>query len=256
MKKLQKLHLLQEVSKVIFMIELLFILSCNQKGIHIVKKEYYPDGIIKTAITYIDSLRDGKAISYYENGKIFQEQYYKNGTEDSIFKEYYSNGVLKKQGMYSYGTLMGSVYYYYLDGRIKGYNAKSYKGETFYSIFFDSLGNKTYEDGMSIAPVVADFSNKKIYKSNDTVHIVWCIAEPPDYKNEVQISIRKEQENNLKEDTEIKHFENNKFSRSIIDYKNSFKQPGNYQIVISSKLINTFTNSITKDTSIVDIIVQ
>lgn len=64
------------------------------KAQEIVHKDYYPDGIIKSEITFSDTLRDGIAKFYYENGNLKEERNYINGRVDGTVKQYYNNGKL------------------------------------------------------------------------------------------------------------------------------------------------------------------
>lgn len=55
-------------------------------------KNYYPNGKLKSAITFSDSVRDGEAKFYYENGNLKEERTYVNGKIDGTVKLYYGNG--------------------------------------------------------------------------------------------------------------------------------------------------------------------
>lgn len=217
------------------------------------KKEYYANGKLKSKIEYRDTIKSGNAIFYYENGSPYKELFYKNNIQDSVFKEYYSDGILRKKGMYSFGTLMGSIYKYYPNGKLRCYNAIDYNNEIFYSIIFDSFDHKTYEEGLNLAPIVVNFVKKKTYTIKDTVHLVWGVAEPVGYNNQIQIAIRKKMDSVY---SITEPFVNYTVRRSIIDYQKTFKQPGQYQIVIGSKLVQLNTSYSATDTSIVDIVVQ
>ena len=238
----------------------LFFTSCNNKrNGNILKKEYYPNGNLKTEITYSnDTLKNGSAISYYPNGLVWQKLNYRNGALDSIYIEYFENTKVKEQGMYSNGTPMGSFFYYYKNGALKAYNAKDYTGETYYVIRFDSLGNKIYQDGVNIARNAIDFNKKSTFKINDTFHFAWSIAEPPRYMHEVKIGVRKKNESTdgSSKYLQIKPFEHYPFNRSIVDYKSAFQDVGYYQIIIASKLVDTSTHNYNVDTSIIDVTVK
>lgn len=57
-----------------------------------VVKDYYPDGKLKSEITFSDSVWDGKAKFYYKNGNLKEERTYVNGKIEGTVKLYHKNG--------------------------------------------------------------------------------------------------------------------------------------------------------------------
>ena len=80
----------------IIVIILLSGLFLNTNAQNNVKKEYYPNGKLKSEIGFSDSLRDGEAKFYYENGNLKEERNYVNGRVEGIVKLYRENGKLSE----------------------------------------------------------------------------------------------------------------------------------------------------------------
>jgi TonB family protein len=59
-------------------------------------KTYYPDGKIESSISYKDSIREGEAKFYFEDGTLKEERLYVNGRVAGLVKLYYPNGKLKE----------------------------------------------------------------------------------------------------------------------------------------------------------------
>ncbi len=64
-------------------------------------KAYNKDGIMVEMSEWRNDLRDGKTISFYENGKLSGEYMYSNGKLVDEFKVYYEDGGLKDMGSIS-----------------------------------------------------------------------------------------------------------------------------------------------------------
>jgi antitoxin component YwqK of YwqJK toxin-antitoxin module len=75
----------------ITIIAALLISSCSQQT----KKEYWPDGTLKSEIHLKGTIYDGKATWWYENGIKQMECHYKKNQLDSILTRWFPNG--KKQ---------------------------------------------------------------------------------------------------------------------------------------------------------------
>ena len=61
-----------------------------------VKKTFYPNGKTESEVTYKDSVREGEAKFYYEDGNLKEERLYVNGRVAGLVKIYYPNGKLKE----------------------------------------------------------------------------------------------------------------------------------------------------------------
>jgi len=246
------------VHKVILFAALL-LCSCRGRDRQFTRMQYYTGGHVKSEVGYLDdTIKNGIANYYFgqdHNFSIYMEEFFKNGVLDSTFKEYYPNGLVKEQGMHRYGVPMGAFYFNYPDGKIKCFDAVGYNDRTFYAIFYDSLGNKTSEKGLNISPVIANLNQKNSYTTTDTIHMAWCIAEPPGYKNETQLTLLKK-DDAKNEYTPLQPAEPGKPICSIIDYRKTFSQPGSYELMLVSKLSDTVTKNVRMDTSIAEVVVR
>ena len=78
------------------------------------KKSYYPDGVIKSAITYKNGKKNGAEHIYYPDGAILQySRNYVLGRLHGLQQEYDQNAMLIKEESYSHGRLDGRSRYYH-----------------------------------------------------------------------------------------------------------------------------------------------
>lgn len=73
-----------------------FIITASALAQNGVERIFYPDGKIESEITYRDSIREGEAKFFDENGNIKEERYYLNGRVDGLVKIYSDSGKLKE----------------------------------------------------------------------------------------------------------------------------------------------------------------
>lgn len=59
-------------------------------------KTYYDNGSVKSAVPYLNGVREGIAVFYFEDGKISEERGYLNDKVEGVVKTYYKNGNLKE----------------------------------------------------------------------------------------------------------------------------------------------------------------
>ena len=114
--------------------------------------------VINEVGNYKDGLKQGKWISYFEDGKIWYEGNYKNGKEHGEFI-YFGNGnynILHKLELNNYkdGILDGETIYYHINGEknsVINYKDGNKDGK---NIFYDKDGkiywSGTYKDGVLI----------------------------------------------------------------------------------------------------------
>jgi len=78
------------------------------------KKSYYPDGVIKSAITYKNGKKNGAEHIYYPDGAILQySRNYVLGRLHGLQQEYDRNAMLIKEESYNHGRLDGRSRYYH-----------------------------------------------------------------------------------------------------------------------------------------------
>ncbi|NMB81503.1 MAG: TonB family protein [Ignavibacteria bacterium] len=95
----------------------LFISSTlAQSGI---MKSFYPDGVPRSEISYVNDILDGLALFYYPNGNLKSEKNYSKGKLNGFVREYFDNGLLKEEYFLRDGVKDGSYRGYYDNGALK-----------------------------------------------------------------------------------------------------------------------------------------
>ncbi|HPV56290.1 MAG TPA: hypothetical protein PKW61_04115, partial [Tenuifilaceae bacterium] len=87
--------------------------SVESVGVNGLTKEKYQGFIVGT-----DSIREGRYILYFDNGRVFQEGFYKNGKPDSVWITYYSSSARKSLFNYKSGEKKGSFTFWNSDGTL------------------------------------------------------------------------------------------------------------------------------------------
>lgn len=64
---------------------------------------FFPSGRLRAIEPYVNGLREGEAVLYHENGKVWQKITYRNGQMHGPFAEYDEQGNLKAQGTFEKG---------------------------------------------------------------------------------------------------------------------------------------------------------
>lgn len=95
-----------------FLISIVFA----QSGI---MKSYYPDGVPRSEVSYVNDILDGQALYYYPNGNLKSEKNYSNGKLNGYVREYYDTGLLKEEYFVKEGIKDGSYRKYYDNGALK-----------------------------------------------------------------------------------------------------------------------------------------
>lgn len=94
---------------------LLVQLTFSQTGII---RSYYQNKNLKSEISYINDILDGKSIFYYENGNIKLEQNYSRGILNGWVKEYFENGNIKSEFYVDNGIKDGDEKIYNSNGQL------------------------------------------------------------------------------------------------------------------------------------------
>ncbi len=97
--------------KVLLMLLVVFVLSNPLLSSAEVKKEFYPDGKLKSETYYKNGKLEGIAKIYDENGQLLDEENYKNGEAEGIRRGYYENGKLKLEINYKNGEVINKKDY-------------------------------------------------------------------------------------------------------------------------------------------------
>jgi len=61
---------------------------------------------------YVNGLRQGKVVNFFEDGKIAEEKEFVNDFEDGEWIQYYEDGKIRMKATYKKGSLEGKTYYY------------------------------------------------------------------------------------------------------------------------------------------------
>ena len=145
---------------VIFLIFALPIVSYGQDvsggGSKETRKEYYPDGKLKSLCEYNKAgLLDGTCKSYDQAGSVFLENTYKDNMQTGR-KNLYPNGALQRVYTYKDGKMNGPSKQYYESGKLK-FEVNYKDGQAFGPSkgYYESgmlKSELTYKDGKAIGP--------------------------------------------------------------------------------------------------------
>lgn len=74
---------------------------------------------IKTEINYVDGLKEGEAVSYYDNGQVWKKVNYTGNKLDGLSQTFERDGSLSRSVEYKNGLLHGELAEYYKSGKKK-----------------------------------------------------------------------------------------------------------------------------------------
>jgi TonB family protein len=97
---------------------LFFINICifAQNGI---SRSYYPDGGIRSEISYVNDVLDGAAVEYYPNGNLKSFKEFSNGILHGKVIFYYPDGLIEREYDVKNGVKDGTERIYYSNGSLK-----------------------------------------------------------------------------------------------------------------------------------------
>ena len=233
---------------------ILFFVACGPKATHIVKTEYYQNGNISSRISYInDTLKDGEAEFYDEQGNMTVKGYFLQGESDSVLIEYYPDGRISKYAVL-YGPYQVSIDEYYRNGSVKKYHACRSNHKTLYKIEYDSVRGKILEEGHVISNEIA-IDTIKPWHVGDSVDLTLFIAHPADYTSNVFFGSYKV--GNISDTAVfyathskkiVQPFKEYKIDRVFAYYSLLFKEKGIYQSIFAGELIDLKTGFRKRDT--------
>jgi hypothetical protein len=149
---------------------------------------FYKNGNVKTKESYKNGIPDGKYISYYNTGSVFEVNLYEDGKINGIARQFTPNGKLLKE-------------YYYIQGVrsiLVKYNNDSLP-KRYYIFKIDTSGNLN-QIGQVIYDNYDNIDNSKSFYCNLSIGDTLCIGEKstfeiqgynlnqPDYNMEVVFS--------------------------------------------------------------------
>lgn len=82
-------------------------------------RRYYPDGVVREEVRYVNGVKNGVAQKYYPDGKQKLFLIYQNGLLNGGASSYYNTGNIEFESFYQDGVLHGATKGYYEDGKIK-----------------------------------------------------------------------------------------------------------------------------------------
>ncbi|MBI1938224.1 MAG: TonB family protein [Ignavibacteriales bacterium] len=84
-----------------------------------ISKSYYPDGTLRSEISYVNDILDGPAFWYHQNGNLQTEKNYSYGKLNGYVREYFENGLLKEEYFVKDGIKDGTQRIFYDNGALK-----------------------------------------------------------------------------------------------------------------------------------------
>lgn len=97
--------------KLLALLLALLLAGCSGFIMDGLRKEYYPDGKLKSEINYRQAARDGMYRLYYENGQVQAAGNYRDGLQEGPWKMYDENGTLQSEETYMRGKLIDQKNY-------------------------------------------------------------------------------------------------------------------------------------------------
>lgn len=138
------------MKKILIFCLLIIVVSCKQ-----VRKEYYPNGKVKSEGQFKEGRWNGYFKEYYKNGNIKVSSFFNDGKQTGLTKVYYENGELDRVLTYEDDLLQGKSIFYYQDGGVK-MESISNDDETVFFKRFDQQGNLLKEWRFVEINVVSD----------------------------------------------------------------------------------------------------
>ena len=119
------------------------------------RREFYPNGQLKSSIETKNGTRHGLSRSYYRDGNIEEETSWAFGRKDGESKYYYRTGQLREYHTYNDGKLNGKSLLYYSDGKVQEERI-SEVGKILDVKSYLNSGKRDYEKRFPIAYVSRD----------------------------------------------------------------------------------------------------
>ena len=198
--------------------------SRSTKGSTYVKKEYLKDGVLKSEVTYRDSVKHGIVKEYFQNGKLRSTGIYDNDTLNGACIHYDLEGRIETKAIFWKGKPVGPIYYY-KNGKIISYNERDYSGEVYYVIKYDTSNTIVKEEGVAISPNAFYNEATNLIKKDSTLSLYAFYSEPQGYMNTLRAFIN---DSSIEIKKSANHF-------TIVKYK------PNHEGRLSVRLISTLT---------------
>ena len=93
--------------------------SQQKSPINEIYEERFSNNNLKYQVEYINDIKHGKEIFWYESGAKKIESNFKNGRENGLWQQWYENGQIRSSVKFINGQKDGKEIYYNKDGSIK-----------------------------------------------------------------------------------------------------------------------------------------
>jgi hypothetical protein len=144
--------------KIVFLLMAFIIASCRQKESEAINSDrdgkrisYYEDGNIKSISFWKDGKVHGKVVHFYPNRQVEVEANYVNGVENGKSITYYPSGDIHKKVTYKEGKLVGDANFYSDTGKLYEQNIYDEEGNLIYVLKLNEEGVTREE---MVVPVV------------------------------------------------------------------------------------------------------
>jgi antitoxin component YwqK of YwqJK toxin-antitoxin module len=155
--------------------------GCKQATI---KKEYYPNGVLKSETAFEKQKQNGICKRYYPNGNLEEKLEFIDDYANGDFCKFENTGDSLVRGFYVQGAVVGPTYWYHKN-KVVLYNESDFQGNAYYVIKYDSLDQKVIkEEGVAVSPDITLSKDKKSLNSNN---VSFYYAEPDGYNNHLNI---------------------------------------------------------------------
>jgi antitoxin component YwqK of YwqJK toxin-antitoxin module len=93
---------------------------------------FAPDGRLVFTEEFNEGVKNGRFLTYYANGQVFEQVTWKNDEKNGSTVQYYPNGTTKSMVFYKYGLEDGHIRTYYVGGevRLEGMYSRGVKSDT------------------------------------------------------------------------------------------------------------------------------
>lgn len=229
----------------------------NDTIIHGIAKYYYnptPANILEEEIEYSHGIMEGLYKHYRKNGTLESKTEFKNNLTDGQNYWYYENGKPRNESFWEKGKQYGDAKWYYNNGQLRSYIALDYFGKCFYSILWDSTGNKTKEEGevfsknfvaiYSIDTSQTPIIENAVMKNKETITRI-TVAQPPQTKTTIRMG-----------ELNKKNMINLKIKKFTANYVSLFSESGKYNLVTVGEMKDLKGNILKYDSIVTRIVVK
>lgn len=169
--------------KKIFYFTSFLLISCTSKSD--IKYEFYPNGKgTRSQITYMGKIKEGLAITYFQNGSKKEVFYYSNDSLNGEYISYDIEGNKESQSFFWKNKAVGPNFFYKND-KLELYNESDYSGGIYYVKKYDSSGLLIKEEGLAICPKFYSEVKSDTLTVNSSISLYCFYTRPDGYTNKL-----------------------------------------------------------------------